>query len=132
MAANEASAVATLRSINTAEVVYSSTYNVQNTFAATLTALSDGGASTACTPGAPPPTTTNACLIDAAVAAATTPATAKSGYVLTYTPPTASGYAVKNDPANPGSSGVRHFYTDQSLVIRQNTTAAAAATDAPI
>src|SRR5260370_37281272 len=39
MAANEASAVATLRTLNTAEVVYSSTYNVANTFANTLQAL---------------------------------------------------------------------------------------------
>jgi prepilin-type N-terminal cleavage/methylation domain-containing protein len=132
MAANEASAVATLRSINTAEVVYSSTYNVVNTFAAALTNLADGGTSGACTPGAAPPTTTNACLIDNAVAAATTAATAKSGYILTYTPPTSTGYAIVNDPANPGSSGVRHFYTDQSLVIRQNATTAASATDAPI
>jgi type IV pilus assembly protein PilA len=132
MAANEASAVATLRSINTAEVVYSSTYNVVNTFAATLTALADGGTPGNCTPGAPPPTTANACLIDAAVAAATTAANAKSGYILTYTPPTSSGYAINNNPATPGSSGVRYFYTDQSLVIRQNSTAAAAATDAPI
>ncbi len=43
MAANEASAVATLRTLNTAEVVYSSTYNVANTFANSLQSLGDGG-----------------------------------------------------------------------------------------
>ena len=131
MAANEASAVATLRTINTAEVVYSSTYNVANSFAATLSALADGGTAANCTPGAAPPTSTNACLLDAAVAAATA-APGKSGYILTYTPPTATGYALNNDPATPGSSGVRHFYTDQTLVIRQNSAAAATATSNPI
>jgi type IV pilus assembly protein PilA len=132
MAANEASAVATLRSINTAQVVYSSTYNVANTFAATLSALSDGGTAANCTPGAAPPTSANACLIDAAVSTVATSAAGKSGYILTYTPPTATGYALNNDPVTAGSSGVRHFYTDQTLVIRQNSTAAATAGDNPI
>jgi hypothetical protein len=31
-----------------------------------------------------------------------------------------------------GSTGVRHFFTDQSLVIRQNSTAAATGGDSPI
>jgi hypothetical protein len=67
------------------------------------------------------------------VAGATTAAKQKSGYVLTYTAPTATtGYTVVNDPSNAGSSGVRHFYTDPSLVIRQNSTTTAAATDSPI
>ena len=133
MAANEASAVATLRSINTAQVVYSSTYNVATTFAATLTALADNGVPANCVQGAAPPTSAAACLLDAAVAGATTLATQKSGYVLTYTAPTAtSGYTVVNDPGTPGSSGVRHFYTDPSLVIRQNSTTTATGTDSPI
>ena len=133
MAANEASAVATLRTINTAEVVYSSTYNVAFGFAAALTNLADNGTPANCVQGAAPPTSTDACLLDAAVAGATTLATAKSGYILTYTAPTAtSGYAVVNDPATPGSSGVRHFYTDPTLVIRQNSTTTATATDSPI
>ena len=133
MAANEASAVASLRSINTAEVVYSSTYNVAFTFAAALTNLSDGGTPSNCVQGAAPPTSANACLLDAAVAGATTAATAKSGYILAYTAPTATtGYSVTNSPVTPGSSGVRYFYTDPSLVIRQNSTATATATDSPI
>ena len=133
MAANEASAVATLRSINTAQVVYSSTYNVPFTFAAGLTDLADGGQPTSCVQGAAPPTSTNACLLDAAVAAATAVANAKSGYQLGYTPPTATtGYAVTNSPVTPGSSGVRYFYTDPSLVIRQNSTTTATGSDSPI
>jgi len=41
MAANEASAVASVRSINTSQVVYQSTYNIG--FAARLIDLGDGG-----------------------------------------------------------------------------------------
>ena len=132
MAANEASAVATLRTLNTAEVVYSSTYNVATVFAATLAALGDGGTAGACAVGAAPPTSANACLIDSALEKATA-APGKSGYLLTYTAPTAaSGYSINNDPTLAGSTGVRHFYTDPSLVIRQNAAAAATQTDSPI
>jgi prepilin-type N-terminal cleavage/methylation domain-containing protein len=46
MAANEASAVASLRSINTSQVVYQSTYGTS--FATTLAQLSDGGTPTNC------------------------------------------------------------------------------------
>jgi len=131
IAANEASAVATLRTLNTAEVVYSSTYNVTNSFAATLAALGDGGTAGQCTAGFIP-TSASACLIDGALEAATAAANAKSGYILTYPAPTAAGYTIQNNPSQPGSSGVRHFYTDQTLVIRQNSAANASATDNPI
>src|SRR5260370_33189197 len=43
MAANEASAVASIRTINTSEVVYSSTYNVPNVFSLDLASLGEGG-----------------------------------------------------------------------------------------
>src|ERR1700757_1739775 len=66
MAANEAAAVATLRTINTAEVVYSSTYSVPTVFG-TLAQLSDGGTLANCAAGAAPPTSANACLIDNAL-----------------------------------------------------------------
>ena len=129
MAANEASAVATLRTLNTAEVVYSSNYNVPTIFAATLSALGDGGTAANCTGGAIP-TSANACLIDGAIETATV-APGKSGYVLNYPAP-AAGYAINNDPVSPGSTGVRHFFTDQTLVIRYNAAAVAVATDTPI
>jgi len=130
MAANEASAVATLRTLNTAEVVYSSNYSVATIFAASLTALGDGGVAANCAAGAAAPTSANACLIDGALENATA-ANPKSGYVLTYANP-AGGYTVNNDPVSPGSTGVRQFFTDQSLVIRQATGAAASATSNPI
>ncbi len=130
MAANEASAVATLRTINTAEVVYSSTYNVPGVFGL-LPDLGTGGTASNCAAGAAPPTSTNACLIDFALENAGT-APGKSGYLLTVGLLAGGGYAGHNNPNNPGSSGVRYFYTDQTLVIRQNSTAAAISTDSPI
>jgi prepilin-type N-terminal cleavage/methylation domain-containing protein len=132
MAANEASAVATLRTINTAEVVFSSTYSIPEVFAVALKDLGDGGTATLCAQGATlPPTSTDACLIDASVENADT--IPKSGYKITYgAPTTTAGYTVKNDAAQQGSSGVRHFYTDPTLVIRQNSAAVAGAGDPAI
>jgi type IV pilus assembly protein PilA len=127
MAANEASAVATLRTINTSEVVYSSTYSTAAVFG-TLPQLGSNGAVANCAPGTVP-TSAQACLIDFALEnAGTTP---KSGYTLAVAV-AGGGFTANNNPATPGSSGVRYFYTDQSLVIRQNSTAAATAGDSPI
>jgi type IV pilus assembly protein PilA len=134
MAANEASAVATLRTINTSEVVYSSTYSTNAVFG-TLPQLGSAGTNgVSCTPGAlttTPPTSANACLIDSALENATASGTPKSGYDLTLAV-ASGGYTAKNDPHTPNSSGVRHFFTDQSLVIRQNGSAVATAGDSPI
>ena len=133
MAANEASAVATLRTINTAEVIYSSTYNSSAVFG-TLAQLGSGGsAGASCLPAAlatTPPTSTDACLIDTAIELDSA-AAPKSGYILVVTV-AAGGYGANNDPVSAGSTGVRHFFTDQSLVIRQNASAAATAGDSPI
>jgi type IV pilus assembly protein PilA len=131
MAANEASAVATLRTLNTSEVVYSSTYNVANTFAPNLASLGDGGTAGTCTAGYVP-TSASACLIDVGIEKATASASAKSGYILTYPVPGASGYTINNDASQQGTTGTRHFFTNQTLVITQNSTATAAAADSPI
>src|SRR3984893_2022397 len=82
IAANEASAVASLRTINTAEVVFSSSYATPTVFATKLNELGDGGALANCGPGKTP-TATQACLIDNALEAADV--TPKHGYPLTYT-----------------------------------------------
>src|SRR2546423_13996253 len=68
MAANEASAVASIRTINTGQVTYNSTYPTVG-FAASLTTL---GGVAPCTPSS-----TTACLIDSVLAAGT-----KSGYTF--------------------------------------------------
>ncbi|HXM27024.1 MAG TPA: prepilin-type N-terminal cleavage/methylation domain-containing protein [Chthoniobacterales bacterium] len=132
MAANEASAVATLRTINTSEVVYSSTYNTAAVFGTLPQLGSAGSAGASCTPTAlqaTPPTSDNSCLIDNALEVANV--TAKSGYLVKVVV-AKSAYTGNNDPSAPGSSGTRHFFTDQSLVIRQNAAAAAGPGDPPI
>ena len=128
MAANEASAVASLRTINTAEIVYSSTYTVPNVFSASLPALGDGGTAGACNTT---PTSTDACLIDSALEVATGATQGKSGYFFTYTVATGS-YSVTAQPQTQNSTGVRYFYTDQTAVIRQNSAGAATNTSSPI
>ena len=111
MAANEASAVASIRTVNTAEVVYSTTYSVPTLFSATLADLGDAAGTCATVA----PIATNACLIDNVLATATA-APGKSGYHFTYT--VGNGYTIKADADQQGSSGVRGFFADQTLVIR--------------
>jgi type IV pilus assembly protein PilA len=120
MSANEASAVAGVRSIATAETAYATTFPNLG-YSVALTDLGDGGSS-ACAP-----TTTQACLIDSNLAGGT-----KSGYLFTYandgnTP--AVVYTVNADPAVRGSSGRRSFFSNQPGEIRYNNTAAATAAD---
>ena len=126
MAANEASAVGSLRTINTSEVTYASTYNTG--FSTTLAKL---GGATPCTASA-----TTACLIDDGLAAG-----AKSGYKFAYTAGAAdtagvtNSYTLTSNPSAPGSSGQSSFYTDESGVIRKNPTGGSALAtigDAPL
>ena len=128
MAANEASAVASVRSINTSQVVYQSSYGIG--FATKLLDLGDGGLAANCAPPTPP-TTTASCLIDSTLAGGS-----KSGYNFTYTPvPTGAvmtTYTVNADPISPGGSGQRHFFSDETLVIRVNNVAVATVADPPI
>ena len=122
MRANETAAVANLRNISTANVVYTTTYGIG--FAPTLPAL--GGNSTT-------PDSTQAGLIDSVLSAGI-----KSGYSYTYIPGVAdangnyNSYTVNADPVVPGTTGDRHFYTDQTAVIRQNDTATAGPSDPPL
>ena len=131
MAANEASAVASLRTINTAEVVYSSTYNTSAVFSADLPGLADGGTAGFCAVSTNVPTSTSACLIDNALALATTTTAPKSGYYFTYAP-TAGTYTLTGQPQTVNSTGVRYFFTDQTVVIRGNPGSAATSTSNPI
>ncbi len=125
MAANEASCVASLRTINTSEVVFSSTYTIG--FAAALKDLSDPGG--LCPAAAP--TATNACLIDNSLASGT-----KSGYNFTYAVTAANGvngtYTVSGKPVALGSTGQRGFFTDQTNVIRGDISGTATVASNPI
>jgi len=107
MRANEASAVASLRMINTAAVTYSITYPDMG-FPAQLTTL--GGASP-CTAAL----STQACLIDDNLALGI-----KSGYNFVWAGDGAVpsfSFIVTGTPQAVGSSGQRMFCTDQTGVI---------------
>jgi type IV pilus assembly protein PilA len=130
MAANEASAVASIRTINTSEVVYSSTYNVTNVFSADLKSLGDGANPALCL-ATVVPASTSACLLDPALEAATTSTSSKSGYYFTYVPGVGT-YTVNGDPSALNSTGVRGFFSDQTVVIRAASGAVATNTSTPI
>ena len=115
MAANEASAVGSIRTINTAEVTYASTYpNVG--FAATLTALGPDSSGVG-------GTSANSGLIDVVLGCASMPCI-KSGYsfALAATGTPVATYTINGDPQTAGQTGQRHFCSDQSGVIRYDVT----------
>jgi type IV pilus assembly protein PilA len=107
MAANESSAVASLRTINTAEITYNSSYPTVG-YAATLTAL---GGVAPCTPSS-----TTACLIDSVLASGT-----KAGYAFTALGtggPPAVQYYTTAIPMVLNQTGVRSFCSFEDAVIR--------------
>jgi type IV pilus assembly protein PilA len=115
MAANEASAVGSLRTLNTAAVAYSTTYG---TYPPSIAAL---GPATS-------PSSTAADLIDSVLAGLT-----KSGYTFTFAAGASNlSYTIAAAPSTPGVTGQRYFYTDQSGVIRANTSGAADSSSTPI
>jgi prepilin-type N-terminal cleavage/methylation domain-containing protein len=118
IAANEASAVGSIRTINTAEVTYASTYPDVG-----FVGLSNlgGAGGTAAAAG----------LIDSVLANGS-----KSGYQFLVTPANAvnnsnTTYASTGDPVS-AQTGTRHFYSDQSGVIRYDATAQATANSNPL
>jgi type IV pilus assembly protein PilA len=122
MAANQSSAVASLRTINTSEATYSSTYN--QGYTSTLAQLGPpaSGSSTSSTAG----------LIDSVLAGG-----AKSGYTFAYTAGAAvngstPSYQVTATPVTAGTTGQNYYFTDDSNVIRQNSSTTASASDSPI
>ncbi|HEV2175704.1 MAG TPA: prepilin-type N-terminal cleavage/methylation domain-containing protein [Terriglobia bacterium] len=123
MAANQSSAVASLRTLNTAEVTYSTAYNVG--YSSTLAQLGPPASGNA--------TSTTAGLIDSVLAAGT-----KSGYSFTYTPSATdasgntNGYVLTANPITPGQTGQNFYYSDDLSVIRQNSQSTAGASDSPI
>jgi len=122
MAANQASAVASLRTLNTSTVLYYTNYGVYPTALNQLGPIASG-----CTVSS-----TTADMIDSVLAAASA-APGKSGYIFTWTAPASNGqaYSINADPVST-STGQIHYYTDTTLVIRSNSAATAAATDNPI
>jgi prepilin-type N-terminal cleavage/methylation domain-containing protein len=135
IAANESSAVGSMRTIVTGEISYQAAGWANGAvpigFSAALKDL--GGAAGSCTPA---PTVKNTCYIDNVLASASTAATAKSGYFFTYNPvPNGginTGFTLLGSPATQGQTGSRYFFADESGVIRANPTQAATVADNPI
>jgi type II secretory pathway pseudopilin PulG len=114
IAANEAAAASTLKSVGTSNVLYSSLYN--QGFAGTLRQLGPVGGGCG--------TISSGCagLLDSTVSGLTpaTPTPIKSGYLFTYNTPNAtptptmpnSTYSIVASPVGPGSTGVSTFCMD--------------------
>jgi type IV pilus assembly protein PilA len=119
IAANQASAVGSLRTLNTACITYSASYGQ---FPSALTNLgpigSDGTASS-----------TSADLIDSLLASGQ-----KSGYTFTYTAGADNqSYTITATPITPGTTGQNMYFTDQSGVISADVSGSgASAASSPI
>ncbi len=113
IAANEASAVASLRDINTGEVTYNNLY--PGTYG-TLAQLGPGGET--CTTAS----STNACLIDNVLASASSATTPKDGYYFTIGGDLVTGYTSLAQPSGPNTTGTRTFCSDETLVLFYNAT----------
>lgn len=125
VAANQASAMQSMRIISTAEVTYAATYG--SGFSTTMSQLG------------PPPagqSTSSAAagLLDEVLASGY-----KSGYSFTYTPSQFDagtnqwyGYTLLGNPTAFGQTGGVYYFADQSFVIRANSTTTASSTDSPV
>jgi len=114
IAANESASVGALRTLNTAQISYSSAYPTVG-FASTMANL--GG--TSCNP----PSSSGGCLIDTALQSGS-----KSGYSfsivsgsVTGTP--ASTYQFVASPLAPNQTGVRYFCSFADAVVRTSSAA---------
>jgi len=131
MAANESSAVATIRSINSAEVTYNSTYPSVG-FAGQLADLG-GPLGAACVPSS-----ATACLIDAVVSNNGNPAgSGKSGYTFATGTGTVSagvnvGFTVLAVPITVNQTGIRAFCAEEDSVVRVDPLGACSNTEAGV
>ena len=121
IAANQASAIESLRVIGTSEVTYAATYGGgYSTTLAAMGPIPPGAVATASAAG----------LIDDLLASGS-----KSGYSFTYTPTLLdsthryNGYVVLANPITPGTTGADYYYEDETHLIRMNATAPAGSTD---
>jgi type IV pilus assembly protein PilA len=103
IAANESSAASSVRTVNTGEVSYLTTFP-QMGYSATLVNLGPGAAC----PN--PPTTANSCIVDQALATAAPGGNGKSGYY------------VDELGGNPTAAGANTTYQAVAFAITQNTT----------
>jgi len=118
IAANEASAVGSMRTIVTAEISYTNSFQVGPTVLLNLATPAGGCPAGGAAVGA-------ACLIDSNLAGGQ-----KSGYLFVSNPTPAAGtpsvpatgFEASATPATPGTTGQRAFCADMSGVMHFNTT----------
>jgi prepilin-type N-terminal cleavage/methylation domain-containing protein len=124
IAANQASAIQSLRVLGTSEVTYSAIYG--NGYSSTLAALGpppDGAIASASAAG----------LIDEVLTGGY-----KSGYNFSYTPTLLDatgrydGYTFLGTPQQVGVTGVDYYFEDETHIIRMNTTTQAGSTDSAV
>lgn len=132
MAANQASAVGSLRTMNTACLAYSTTYGQ---FPTSLTDLgpvvaggngkgNGNGNGNGNGQGLAAPSSTSADLIDSVLASGI-----KSGYIFSFTAGAANqSYSITATPISLGATGQTMYFTDQSGVIRGDTSGSGAST----
>jgi type IV pilus assembly protein PilA len=124
IAANQASAVESVRMIDTAEVSYASTFG--KGYSGNLTELGPPASGMRVSE-------TAAGLLDDVLAGGK-----KSGYVFVYSPglPDMKGrynaYAVQGNPSEPGVTGTAFYFSDETAVIRGNMSGTASASDSAI
>jgi len=122
IAADEASAVNSIRTINTGNVSYSSICPEVG-YAASLADLGPGAGT--CVGGAN--------IIDSVLGVASP---VKAGYTFVYAPVASAGYnaqyTLNANPTIVGVSGQRYFYSDETGVIRYAMSAAATVASSPL
>ena len=115
VAADESSAVGSMRTINSAEISYNAAYPAVG-FTTTLSQL--GSPAAGCTPS-----TATGCFIDSLLSSGT-----KSGYTFAVaangsTPTPQTNYSVVASPQYPSYTGARYFCSFEDAVVRSSTTA---------
>ena len=131
MAANESSAVASIRTVTTGEVTYQTAYPTVG-YAPALVNLG-GALSVACVPSSG-----TSCLIDAVLANnGNPPASGKSGYSFktgagTATSGVFTGYTVVAVPLTINQTGIRAFCAEEDAVVRVDPAGACSNTEANI
>ena len=131
MAANESSAVASIRTVNSAENTYNTAYPTVG-FAPALVNLG-GALGAVCVPSS-----TTACLIDAVLANNGNPAGGgKSGYSFstgdgTLVSGVIAGYTVVTVPLNINQTGIRAFCSEEDAVVRVDPAGVCSNTEAGV
>lgn len=131
MAANESSAVSSIRTVTTGQISYQSAYPTVG-YAPALVNLG-GALGAACVPSS-----TTACVIDSVLANNGNPANSgKSGYSFTSGAGTTSGtvnigYTIKGVPLSLNQTGVRGFCAEEDALIRVDPAGVCSNTEAGI